>query len=461
MSRSIGSILEMALGPLVVTEPEALEPYGRDESSLGLFPPEAVVRPTTPEELRIALRLCAEHRVPLTPRGAGTGKSGGALPVHGGVVLSTESMQKIYEIDEANRLAVVEPGVITGVLQAQVEEAGLFYPPDPASLDTCSLGGNVAENAGGPRAYRYGVTREYVLGLEVALLAGDRLVLGRRSPKGVSGYDLTALVVGSEGTLAVVDRITLRLLPKPPAAAAAVASFKDLAAAGRAVVAMSRSGLHPSVLELLDRASVDHIRPGSAYRFPEDAGGVLMVELDGDPERVEAELASCAEACEASGAMEVRLATDESQRRRLWDARRKVSEALEAAHRHKTSDDIAVPVGEMPDTVTRIAEIGDHNELITAVFGHAGDGNLHVNWLSDSEDPEDAARRFEAARVALFHHTLHVGGTLSGEHGIGLSKRKFMVLEHPPQELEMMRSIKKLWDPLGLLNPGKLLPEPY
>jgi glycolate oxidase len=420
-----------------------------------------VVRPTTPEEIRIALRICAEHRVPVTPRGAGTGKSGGALPVHGGVVLSTEQLTKIYEIDEANRLAVVEPGVITGVLQQQVEALGLFYPPDPASLDSCSLGGNVAENAGGPRAYRYGVTREYVLGLEVALLAGDRLVLGRRSPKGVSGYDLTALVVGSEGTLAVVDRITLRLVPKPRAAAAAVAAFADPAAAGRAVIAMGKAGLQPSVLELLDGPSVDHIRPGSAYRFPDGAGGVLLLELDGDPERVEAELAACAEACEAAGALDVRLAVDEAQRRRLWEARRRVSEALEAAHRHKTSDDIAVPVGEMPAAITRIRELGERHGLLTALFGHAGDGNLHVNLLSDDDDPADVARRFEAARLDLFHYTLHVGGTLSGEHGIGCTKRKYMVLEHPPQELAMMRAIKKLWDPLGLLNPGKLLPDPY
>jgi len=461
MARSIGTILEAALGPLVVTDPEALVPYGSDESSSGHFPPEAVVRPTTPEEIRIALRVCAEHRVPVTPRGAGTGKSGGALPVHGGVVLSTEKMQKIYEIDEANRLAVVEPGVITSVLQHQVEEAGLFYPPDPASLDTCSLGGNVAENAGGPRAYRYGVTREYVLGLEVALVGGDRLVLGRRSPKGVSGYDLTALVVGSEGTLAVVDRITLRLLPRPRATAAAIASFDSLTAAGRAVIALGRSGLQPCVLELMDGTSVDHIRQGSAYRFPDGAEGVLLLEVDGDPERVEADLAACAEVCEASGAMDVRLATDEAQRRRLWKARRGVSEALAAAHRHKTSDDIAVPVGEMDATVTRIAEIGERHQVLTAVFGHAGDGNLHVNLLADDDDHEDVARRFEAARVDLFHHALHVGGTLSGEHGIGLAKRKFMVLEHAPQELEMMRAIKNLWDPLGLLNPGKLLPDPY
>ncbi|MFH2008595.1 MAG: FAD-linked oxidase C-terminal domain-containing protein [bacterium] len=461
MPVNIGEVLARALGSLVVTEPDALEPYGRDESSCGSYPPEAVVRPETPEEIRITLRLCAEHRVPVTPRGAGTGKSGGALPIHGGVVLSTEKMQKIYEIDERNRLAVVEPGVITGTLQAQVERAGLFYPPDPASLESCSLGGNVAENAGGPRAYRYGVTREYVLGLEVALLGGDRLVLGRRSPKGVSGYDLTALVVGSEGTLAVVDRITLRLLPRPPRTVSAIAAFTSLADAGRAVLALGRAGIQPSILELMDRASVDHVRQGSAYRFPDDAGAVLLVEVDGDAERVEAEIARCAEACEAAGASDVRLAMDEAQRKRLWDARRRVSEALEAAHEHKTSDDIAVPVGEMPEMVERMGEIGERHQLLTAVFGHAGDGNLHVNLLSDDPDPEEVQARFRAARVDLFHAALHLGGTLSGEHGIGLSKRDYMILEHAPQELEMMRAIKRLWDPLGLLNPGKLLPEPF
>ncbi len=461
MARSIITALEAALGALVVTEPDAMEPFSTDESTLGRHPPDVVVRPTTPEEIRIVLRLAAEHRVPVTPRGAGTGKSGGALPVRGGVLLSTDRMQKIYEVDEANRIAVVEPGVITGTLQARVEEEGLFYPPDPASLDSCSLGGNVAENAGGPRAYRYGVTREYVLGLEVALLGGDRLVLGRRSPKGVSGYDLTALVVGSEGTLAVIDRITLRLLPRPRAAVAAVASFGELGDASRAVVEMGRSGLLPSALELLDGVCVDHIREGSAYRFPEGAKGVLLVELDGDPERLEIDLIRCAEACEASGAMDVRLATDELQRRRLWEARRMVSEALKAAHRHKSSDDIAVPVGEMHRTVAEIAQIGERHELLAAVFGHAGDGNLHVSWLCDDEDPRLAARRSARARLELVHHVLGVGGTLSGEHGIGLRMRKYMVLEHPPQELQMMRAIKKLWDPLDLLNPGKLLPEPY
>ncbi len=462
MRKDIGHLLRQALGDLVVTDPEALEPYGRDESPLSHYPPDAVVKPTSPEEIRIALRLCAEHRVPVTPRGAGTGKTGGALPVQGGVVLSLHRMAKIYEVDVANQLAVVEPGVITGVLQEAVQDMGLFYPPDPASLDSCTLGGNVAENAGGPRAYRYGVTRDFVLGLEVALLGGDRLVLGRRSPKGVSGYDLTALVVGSEGTLAVVDRITLRLLPRPVTALAALAVFPSLETAGAGVLAIARRGLRPTALELMDGDSIDHVRTATAYTFPREATAALLVEVDGEPDTAHRQLMSCAEACEEAGAQDVRVAQDEAQRRRLWEARRKIPERLKEGHRHKFSDDIAVPVGELPGIMTEIAGIATRYGLESAMFGHAGDGNLHVNFLSD--EPEDRRPQVEEqladARAALFHAVLHRGGTLSGEHGIGLSKRAFMRLEHAPQELDMMRAIKRLWDPLGLLNPGKLFPPP-
>lgn len=452
--------LRQELGPLVVTDPNALEPYSHDESLLPPCLPEAVVRPTTPEEIRIALRLCAEARTPVVPRGAGTGKTGGALPMPGAVVLSLDRMNRIYEVDRQSQTAVVEPGVVTASLQEAAEEQGLFYPPDPASLDTCTLGGNVAENAGGPRAHRYGVTRDFVLGLEVALLGGDRLVLGRRTPKGVSGYDLTALVVGSEGTLALVDRITLRLVPKPPAAAALLAVFDGLEAASRGAVAIAMAGLRPAALELMDGTSIDHIRPVSAYAFPRGAGAALLVEVDGSPEAVEAEQLRAAEALEAAGAQDVAMAQSETQRRRLWDARRKVTEQLKAAHPHKAGDDVAVPLGEMPAVATRLAEIAHAHDLDLAVFGHAGDGNLHVNLLAD--DPPEAApevqKRFHQARAHLFHLVLHHGGTLSGEHGIGLTKRAFMRLEHPPQELDMMRAIKQLWDPLGLLNPGKLLP---
>lgn len=461
MPVDIGHLLSLELGPLVVTEPEAMEPYGRDESPLGAFPPEAVVRPTYPEEIRIALRLCATHRVPVTPRGAGTGKTGGALPIQGGVVLSLDQMNKIYEVDRRDQVAVVEPGVITGVLQQAVEAEGLFYPPDPASLDSCTLGGNVANNAGGPRAHRYGVTRDFVLGLEVALLGGDRLVLGRRSPKGVSGYDLTALMVGSEGTLGIIDRITLRLLPRPVAAAALLGVFDDLASAGEAVVAISQAGLRPSALELMDAPSLRHIQEVSAYRFPEGAAAVLLVDLEGNAEGLESDLLRTGRVLEAAGASDVRIATDEAQRRRLWEARRKIPERLKAMHPHRSGDDIAVPLGEMPAMIAAVSVIGDRVGLDTAVFGHAGDGNLHVNFLSDAP-AEERPRIQEAllrARAALFHEALHRGGTLSGEHGIGATKRAYMRLEHAPQELEMMRAVKRLFDPLGLLNPGKLLPE--
>jgi len=462
MPDDIGRHLEGALGGLVVTAPAELEPYGRDESPLGAYPPAAVVKPTTAEEIRIALRLCVEHQTPVTARGAGTGKTGGALPVRGGVVMSLHRMDKIYEVDVRNQLAVVEPGVITGTLQRAVEAEGLFYPPDPASLDSCTLGGNVAENAGGPRAYRYGVTRDYVLGLEVALMGGDRLALGRRCPKGVSGYDLTSLVVGSEGTLAVVDRITLRLLPRPATAVAALAVFPSLAAAGEGVLAISREGQRPAALELMDRQSIDHVRGATAYRFPENAAAALLVEVDGTPEAVEADLARCGRACESAGATDIRIAADEAQRRRLWEARRLITKRLKERHRYKFGDDIAAPVGELPALIQRVGEITARHGLEAAVFGHAGDGNLHVNLLSDAPESERAQvhAALERARAELFHELLVRGGTLSGEHGIGLAKQRYMRLEHAPQELAMMRAIKRLWDPHGLLNPGKLFPPP-
>ncbi|MDY0002701.1 MAG: FAD-linked oxidase C-terminal domain-containing protein [Polyangia bacterium] len=462
MRVDIGHLLSLELGSRVVTEPEALQPFGRDESPLGAYLPEAVVRPTTPEEIRIALRLCAANQVPVTPRGGGTGKTGGALPVMGGVVLSLDQMNKIYEVDRRDQVAVVEPGVVTGVLQQAVESEGLYYPPDPASLDSCTIGGNVANNAGGPRAYRYGVTRDFVLGLELALMGGDRLALGRRSPKGVSGYDLTALVVGSEGTLGVIDRVTLRLLPKPVASAALLGVFDGLGKAGEAVMAISQAGLRPAALELMDGSSLRHIQEVSAYRFPEGAQAVLLVDLEGSSESLEPDLLRAGQALEAAGASDVRLATDEAQRRRLWEARRKIPERLKELHPHKFGDDIAVPLGEMPAMMEAVSAIGARVGLDTAVFGHAGDGNLHVNFLSDAP-PDERPRiekAIERARAALFHETLHRGGTLSGEHGIGLTKRNYMRLEHPPQELEMMRSLKRLFDPLGLMNPGKLLPEP-
>jgi glycolate oxidase len=458
---SLADILARELGSAkVLSGEERLLPYARDESpERKLYWPDAAVLAATAEEVALVLRLAAEHRVPVTPRGAGTGLTGGAVPVRGGIVLSTERMARIREIDGDDLVAVVEPGVVLGDLQNAVEAEGLFYPPDPASLASCSLGGNVAENAGGPRAFRYGVTREYVLGLEVALMGGEQLRLGRRTVKGVTGYDLVGAFVGSEGTFGVTTEITLKLLPRPAGVATLLAVFPSIAAAGDAVTLILRRGHLPRALELMDRTAIDHVRPRSPYPFPRDAGAVALIELDGDPEGLEAAAQRCADACAEKGALEVLAARDDADRRRLWQGRRICSTCLREAHTFKVAEDIAVPRGSIPEILRRIDDIARTYGLACATYGHAGDGNLHVNFLFD--EPRDApgvAARVDGARARLFAETVALGGTLSGEHGIGLSKMTFMTLEQSASLIAWQRRLKRLWDPADLLNPGKIFP---
>src|SRR4051794_11788697 len=344
MPADVYELLSRELGAdRVLRAPEALEPYARDESGLGVFPPDAAVLCGSRAEIELVLRLAAEHRIPVTPRGAGSGMTGGALPVRGGIVVSTERMRRIVEIDVDDRLAVVEPGVINADLQAAVEAQGLFYAPDPASLGFCSMGGNVAENAGGPRAFKYGVTRDWTLGLEATLMGGETLRLGRKTPKGVTGYDLTALFVGSEGTFGVTTEITLRLVGLPEAAGTLVAVMPDAVAAGRAVSAVIRKGFRPRALELVDRATLEHVRPKATYKFPANAGAVLLVEIDGEAETIESSLLRAGSLCEDEGAQEVVVARDEADRARLWQTRRLCSRSLKEAHRYKISEDIVVP----------------------------------------------------------------------------------------------------------------------
>jgi len=443
----------------VLRDEDALEAYSRDESGLGRFPPDAAVLARSREEIEIALRLAAEYRVPVTPRGAGSGMTGGALPVRGGLVLSTEGMRQIRLIDADDRIAVIEPGVINADLQTAVEAEGLFYAPDPASLAMCSLGGNVAENAGGPRAFKYGVTRDWTLGMTVTLMGGETLTLGRRTPKGVTGYDLTALFVGSEGTFGVTSEITVRLIGKPEAAAALIAVFASPVDAGHAVSAIIRRGFRPRALELMDRASLDHVRPQAAFTFPADAGAIVLLELDGEAETLETGILRCGQLCEDVGAKEVIVARDEADRERLWRTRRLCSSSLRAAHRFKQSEDIVVPPGRIAAMLARVDALSARHNLPTATFGHAGDGNLHVNVLSD-EDPRDAgvAARIDAALADLFRAALDLGGTLSGEHGIGIAKARYMTWEQSPEVLDWQQRLKRLWDPAGLLNPGKIFP---
>jgi glycolate oxidase len=461
-AQSIVALLERELGAQLVIGPgnEKLEDYGRDESPLPAnYPPECAVLCETAEQVAAVLTICAERNVVVTPRGAGSGMCGGALPIAGGVVLSTERMQKILEIDGDDLVAVVEPGVVTGILAEQAEAQGLFYPPDPASLDWCSIGGNAATNAGGLRAFKYGVTREYTLGLEVALMGGERLRCGRRTAKGVTGYDLVAGFVGSEGTFGVITELTMKLLPKPPAASTVLAVFSDVPMAAAAISALLKEGTRPAILEFADRVSIGYVRSKSRYRFPADAGAVVLMELDGDAETVARQMEHIGMRCDELGAIDVLVAADPAERRALWEARRLISPSLKDGNRIKVNEDICVPRGKIVEMMSRIDQVAAATGIEIAVFGHAGDGNLHVNLLSN-DDPNDPAVRAHIMHAAhrVFAHTIELRGTLSGEHGIGLSKRDFIAMEQAPNVLEWQRRWKRMWDPKELLNPGKILP---
>ncbi len=462
MSDNIVAVLERELGKDAIIGPghERLDDYGRDESPLPEFyPPACAALAGSTEQVAAVLRICAERKVPVTPRGAGSGMCGGALPIEGGVVLSTERMQRIKEIDAGDLVAVVEPGVITGQLQEKVEEQGLFYPPDPASLEFCSIGGNAATNAGGPRAFKYGVTREYVLGLEVGLMGGEVLRCGRRTAKGVTGYDLVAGFVGTEGTFGVITELTVKLLPKPPAAATVLGVFANVPAAGQAISALLRGGLRPRVLELADQSSIDVIRPKSRYRFPANAGAIVLIEVDGDPDTMTVQMEKIGLACDELGALDVLGATEAAERRAVWEARRLISPSLKESYRIKVNEDVCVPRGAIVEMLARVDRVSQETGIKTCVFGHAGDGNLHVNLLSN-DDPSDPAvrKRMWAAAKQIFAHTIDLRGTLSGEHGIGLTKRDYMRMEQSEQLLEWQRKWKAMWDPTGLLNPGKQIP---
>jgi glycolate oxidase len=436
---------------------EAVAPYARDESGLGVYPPDAAVLCRTRAEVELVLRFAAVNRIPVTPRGTGSGMTGGALPIRGGIVLSTEQMKRIVSIDPEDRIAVIEPGVINAELQVAVEAQGLFYAPDPASLEFCSMGGNVAENAGGPRAFKYGVTRDWTLGLDVTLMGGESLRLGRRTPKGVTGYDLTALFVGSEGTFGVTTEIAVRLIGRPEAVGTLIAVMPDAVSAGKAVSTVIRKGYHPRALELMDRASLDHVRPRAPFALPADAGAIVLLELDGESDSVPLSLARCGSVFEEQGAREVIIARDDAERDRLWQTRRLCSRSLREAHAFKLSEDVVVPPGAIPEMLRRIDGIGARHDLLMAAFGHAGDGNLHINVLSDENHRVPAvAARIHAALGDIFSAVLDLEGTLSGEHGIGVAKAKYLSWEQSAEVIGWQKRLKQLWDPAGLLNPGKI-----
>lgn len=438
----------------VIVDEVALGAFAGDESEQEPVLPDLAVVAATAEDVATTLRAAMEHRVPVTPRAAGSGKSGGAVPVCGGIALSLTGLTSIEDIDVREQVAVVGPGVILGDFHRAVEAEGLFYPPDPNSLEMCTLGGNIAENAGGPRAFKYGVTRDYVLGLDVVAADGTSMSVGRRTKKGVTGYDVTGLLVGSEGTLAVTTRAFVRLLRRPEHIATLLALFSSVRDAMVAVQDIVAAGLVPRCLEVLDERCVSAVR-GEGVPIDERAAALLLIEVDGDELSCERQMEEVGQRASDARAVEVLVARAGVQRERLWDARRRLSYVTKRLARNKISEDVVVPRMRLAELIEEVRIIGERERVTMLSYGHAGDGNLHVNFLWD--DPEDAPR-VERALDATFRCVLGMGGTLTGEHGVGTSKAQFLPLEQAPALIALQRRLKDSFDPKGLLNPGKIFP---
>jgi glycolate oxidase len=448
----------IAGGPFVLRDAASLDAYGADALKQ-THPPDLVLLPGTTDEISQLAALCNELGVPLVARGGGTGYTGGAVPTRGGVVLSLERLNRILEIDEINLLARVQPNVITGVLQDAVERVGLFYPPDPASLRQSVIGGNVAECAGGPSAFKYGTTKRYVMALEAVLPTGEIIRTGSKAVKSVVGYDLTQLLVGSEGTLAIITEVTLRLIPQPAARRALRASFPDIDAAVDAVTQLIRLRVVPAAVELVDRESLEALRAHLGVSLaPEGAGAALIIDVDGAASAVDEEIALVEQACRAAHASDVPRATTEQERAEVWRLRRELSAALRQISTVKLNNDVVVPRGRIPQLFALVANIRAQSRLPIACFGHAGDGNIHVNIMVTPGD-EDEMRRAHQAEDVLFKGVVALEGSISGEHGIGFAKAKYLPLELDPQTIALMRRVKAAFDPQGLLNPGKIFPD--
>ena len=450
--------LERIVGPdHVRQDDEGCREYGVDALRKG-HPADAVVFPASAADVSALARLCNRERIPLTPRGAGTGYTGGAVPSAGGVVLAMERLDRILEIDEGSLLAVVEPHVVTGRLQQAVEDVGLFYPPDPASLQRSVIGGNVAECAGGPRAFKYGTTKRYVLGLEAVLPTGEIIETGGRSVKNVVGYDLTQLLVGSEGTLAIITKVILRLIPKPPARATLRAAFRSVEDAVGAVGRLVAERVVPAALELIDGDCLEALAAAAGRRLADPGtGAMLLIEVDGMPEAVAAEAGRVRIACESQGAVGVLQAGNAAERAELWRLRRELSFALRAQAPLKINHDVVVPKARIPELLAAVDTLQRALELRMPSFGHVGDGNIHVNILLDPRDGAALARAREAER-RLFEEVVRLEGSISGEHGIGFSKAAYLRLELSDDVIALMRRLKAAFDPHGILNPGKIFP---
>lgn len=419
------------------------------------FSPDAVVFPENSSQIEKIVRLANEHDFFIIARGAGTGMTGGSLAIKGGVVMVMTRMDRVLSIDSANLIAIVEPGVVTGRFQEEVEAKRLFYPPDPSSSAYCTMGGNVAECAGGPKAVKYGVTRDYVLGLEVVTGKGDIITTGVRTAKGVVGYDLTRLLVGSEGTLGIVTKIIVRLLPLPETIRTITAVYDRIDDAAKTVAAVFSAGVICRSIEYMDQAAIRCVSSHLGADLPTDADAILLLEVDGDVQQAQSAAARVCEVCEKHNARQVMGVDESKDAALLWKARKSLSPALFKYGPHKINEDIVVPRTRIPDMVRKINELRKKTGLIMVSFGHAGDGNIHFNIMLDKNDPIVLEKAEQAVRE-LFDYTLKLGGTLSGEHGVGLTKAPYFDMEIPFVQADLMRQIKKVFDPNSILNPSKV-----
>ncbi|MGH8370624.1 MAG: FAD-binding oxidoreductase [Gammaproteobacteria bacterium] len=439
------------------TDPADRWPYSYDNSRRQ-SQPEAVVFPASHDEVRDCVRLCNEFKVPMLARGLGSSTTGSAVPVAGGLVLALERMNRVLRFSPEDRLMVVETGITNTSAQTVAAEAGFFWGPAPTSAAYSTIGGNLACNAGGPSSVKYGTPRDNVLGLRIVTGGGEELRTGVYTSKGVMGYDLTRLVIGSEGTLAIVTEATLKLTPKPETVRTLRAVYADMGAAAAAVSRIMAQPVTPCALEFIDAASIEMIRSYAKTDLPRDAGAMLLIEVDGLASQIETSVAAIETAARGEGLVELRAARDKQETDALWAARKALSPALRKIAPKKINEDIAVPVSRMAELISGLQKISKQHSITNVNFGHAGNGNIHVNLLIDPDDA-DQMRQAEPCLREVFRLVLSLDGTLSGEHGVGLEKRPFMSLEFNAVQLELMRRIKQQFDPKGLLNPGKLLPD--
>lgn len=445
----------------LILDEERRAEYDHDYTEDLHFLPGLVIKPKTVEQVQLVARVCHEAGIPLTVRGAGTGLSGGALPVQGGIVLSMEYFNRILQIDTANFQATVEPGVINQVFQDAVAELGLFYPPDPASKGSCFLGGNIAHNSGGPRALKYGVTRDYVLNLEIVTADGQRMWTGANTLKNSTGYSLTHLMIGSEGTLAIVTKIVFKLIPKPKQNVLMLAAFADAKSACAAVSKVFMAGANPSALEFMEKSgiaiSVNHLQ--THFNYIDGAEAYLLIEVDGNAEdQIMLECETIHGVLEESGVLEVFFAQSADEKEQYWRIRRAIGETVKAVSVYKEEDTV-VPRAELPALLEGVKSIGDRYGFESVCYGHAGDGNLHVNILKGELSDEAWHTGLNPAIREIFELCKKLGGTISGEHGIGYVQKSYMDIPFDMAQLALMKAIKHAFDPKGILNPGKIFPD--